>query len=161
MKTIPYTYFMLLFGIGVAICYLSRFLLDLIRRRRRKLLIALTAALLAVLICWGSPFLLDLPRLFTGELETVCGYVVNWDAAGREDVVESRGITIETETGEQVHLLVHYTPIHQGDYLVVNCLPHSGVGYVVQRNAECRITESKIEKTPYFWYDIGSKVFLF
>ena len=21
--------------------------------------------------------------------------------------------------------------------------------------------ESKIEKTPYFWYDIGSKVFLF
>ena len=143
MKTIPYMYCMLMFGIAVAIFYLSRFLLDLIRKRRRKLFIALTAALLAAVICWGSPFLLDFPRLFNGELVTVCGYVVASDAAGKEDVCDSRGITIETESGEQIHVLVNYTPIYQGDYLEVNCLPHSGVGYVVERNAECKMQNAE------------------
>lgn len=78
--------------------------------------------------------LLDVPHLFASDLETTVGVVVEHDSAGKDDVSDSRGITIQdAESGRRIKILVIYTPIHQNEVYEISYLPHTHIGYIVKR----------------------------
>lgn len=136
MKVIEVLFLRGLFCAVFAVSVLSWELRKMIRKGERKLFIRITAVILAGVAFYGSLYLLDLPQFFAGEPETARGHVVSHDSAGREDVSDTRGITIETETGERIELLTLDTPIHLDEYLHIAYLPHIHIGYIVERIAE-------------------------
>ena len=130
-----YMYVVLCIAAVAAIICLLRTLRYMIRKKESKILIGLVAVLLAGCVWGGGEVLLDLPCMISGELETAVGYVTAHDSAGREEVVESRGIVIETESGERIKLTTCDTPIHPDEYLEIAYLPHTHLGVIVERIA--------------------------
>lgn len=96
-------------------------------------LVLVTIITISLLI--GTTYvLLDVPHFFSNDLETTVGVVVEHDSAGKDDVSDSRGIIIQdTESGRRIRVLVIYTPIHQNEVYEVSYLPHTHIGYIVER----------------------------
>lgn len=131
-----YMYLLSCIATVAATIFLFLTMRKLIRKRKGKIVIGLLAVLLALCLYGSGVAILDLPYLVNGELETASGRVVAYDAAGHEDVAETRGITIETEFGERIKRTTYDTPVHQNEYVEIAYLPHTHFGIIAERNAE-------------------------
>ncbi len=96
--------------------------------------IVFAVILFVVFLFWSRRVFADIPHAINKDFIVATGVVVSQNAAGREDVGETRGFEIQDlETGEIINLLVFYTPIWQGEVYEVIYLPHSKAGAIVRK----------------------------
>lgn len=78
--------------------------------------------------------LLDVPRIIDGDYLRVEGIAVGRAHGGADVPSERRGISVRNDkTGEVVDLTVFSGCIDEGERLVVEYLPHTGYGAIIEQ----------------------------
>ena len=92
------------------------------------------ACIIALAIGWIGVFLpcvLDLPYLFTNDLQNVSGLVTGGDMYEEQDISERR-ITIQDSTsGERISVRYNGQGIDKGVKASAKVLPHTSWGYII------------------------------
>lgn len=92
-------------------------------------------AVIIIIALHGLPDIIaDIPYAINKEFSVTKGIVVGQNAAGLDDVSESRGFELKVlESGEIINLYVVYTPIRTGEIYEVIYLPHTKAGAIVKK----------------------------
>lgn len=92
-------------------------------------------AIMSVGWIWAfGNFIQDIPYVINNEYIITTGVSTGWDNSGEEDYIDQRTLCInEFSTGENIEILVNYTPINQGDVYKVMYLPNTKFGVIIEK----------------------------